>query len=255
VTRQARRTVVLVAVVAALGLAAIGETLRDRRNAPRPLLDPAPARVDTIALECRDCVARRFQRIGGRWVMVAPWSVPADGEAIERVLGLPSTPVRRRFGDAPADPATLGLAPPFATVSLDALRIEFGTTDAIDNLRYVRVRGDVALVPDRVSVVLLGAPERFVDHDPFAGLPGGVAAVDEGGTRWDAAALAALSGWRAEAVVADEFPAAAARVLVVTDGSGGHHRYALLAGDDTRLARETPALHYVLPTGTALPRP
>jgi hypothetical protein len=252
-TRQGRRTTILVAVVVALGLAAIGETLRDRRNALRPLVDPAPRRVAEVALGCAQCTERRFRRIGGHWVMVAPWNVPADVESMERVLGLPATPVRRRFGSARVDPATLGLAPPFATVDLDALRIEFGTTDAIDNLRYVRVGDDVALVPDRVSVVLLAAPERFVDRRPFAGLPGGIAAVEEGDGAWDVDAQAALADWRAGDVVAAHFPAAAARMFTVVDGAGGRHRYALLAGEPARLARETPPLHYALPSGTALP--
>lgn len=252
-TRQGRRTTILVAVVAALGLAAIGETLRDRRNALRPLVDPAPARTAEIVLDCAQCVQRRFRRIGGRWVMVAPWNVPADAASIERVLGLPATPVRRRFGSSRLDPATLGLAPPFARVALDGLHIEFGTTDAIDNLRYVRVGADVALVPDRVSVVLLAAPERFVDRDPFAGLPGGIVAVEEGEAAWDAAARASLAGWRADDVAAGAFPDAAARAFVVVDGSGARHRYALLAGDPPRLAREAPPLHYALPARSVPP--
>ncbi|MCE3004078.1 MAG: DUF4340 domain-containing protein, partial [Xanthomonadaceae bacterium] len=187
-TRQARHTWILVAVVVALGLAAIGETLRDARNAPRPLLADAPKRVDAIELGCANCDApRRFQRVQGRWRLVAPWDVPADLESVERLLGIPAIPVRRRFGDAPAAPESLGFAPPFATVALGATRIEFGTTEAIDQARFVRVGAEIALVPDRISVTLLAPPERFVDRNPFADLRDGLAGVVEGGTPWPAA--------------------------------------------------------------------
>lgn len=255
-TRQARHTWILVAVVAALGLAAIGETLRDRRNAPRPLLAQPSARVDAIELRCASCGgARRFQRVQGRWRMVAPWDVPADAEAIERLLAIPATPVRRRFGDAPADAAALGLAPPFAEVVLGGTRIAFGTTEAIDQARFVRVGGQVALVTDRISVTLLAPPERFVDRNPFADLRDGLAGVVEGGAPWPAPRVAALAAWRAETVEAVPADAPrAGRTLRLRDGGGREHGF-LLAARDGRLMllRDDRPLAWLLPAGTALP--
>jgi hypothetical protein len=255
-TRQARHTWILVAVVAALGLAAIGETLRERRNAPRPLLEDPPARVDAIELRCATCGgARRFQRVQGRWRMVAPWDVSADAASIERLLAIPSIPVRRRFGDAPADAAALGLAPPFAEVVLGGTRIAFGTTEAIDQARFVRVGDEVSLVPDRISVILFAAPERFADRDPFADLRGGLVAVEEAGTAWPAARVAALAAWRAEAVEAlpPDAPRAG-RTLTLRDGAGQAHGF-LLAARDGRYAllRDDRPLAWLMPDGTALP--
>jgi hypothetical protein len=255
-TRQARHTWILVAVVAALGLAAIGETLRDRRNAPRPLLDVVPARIDRIVLECASCgTPRRFQRVQGRWEMTQPWAVPAAAPRIERLLGIPATPVRRRFGAPPADAAALGFAPPFARITLGELPIEFGTTDAIDNARYVRSGDEVALIPDRISVELLAAPERFVDLDPFAGLHGGVVAVEEAGAPWPDARVREFAGWRAEDVVALAADAPqVGRALRVRDGGGREHDY-LLAADGGHLVLQRAALPlgWVLPAGTAAP--
>jgi hypothetical protein len=255
-TRQARHTWILVAVVAALGLAAIGETLRDRRNAPRPLLAQPPARVDAIELRCASCDgARRFQRVQGRWRMVAPWDVPADAETIDRLLAIPSIPVRRRFGDAPADAAALGLSPPFAEVMLGDVRIAFGTTEAIDQARFVRVGDAVSLVPDRISVILLAPPERFADRDPFADLRGGLAAVEEAGASWPAARVAALAAWRAEAVEALPADAPrAGRALTLRDGAGHAHGF-LLATREGRYAllRDDRPLAWLMPAGTSLP--
>lgn len=255
-TRQARHTWILVAVVVALGLAAIGETLRDARNAPRPLVEQPPSRIDTIALECAHCgPPRRLQRVQGRWRLVAPWDVAADAEAVERLLGIPSIPVRRRFGDLPADPAALGLAPPFATVQLGELRIEFGTTEAIDQARFVRVGDAVALVPDRISVTLLAPPERFVDRNPFAELRQGVAAVEEAGAAWPAERVAALAALRAEAVEALPADAPrAGRALRLRDGAGREHGF-LLESRDGRFAlrRDDRPLAWLLPAGSALP--
>jgi hypothetical protein len=255
-TRQARHTWILVAVVVTLGLAAVGETLRDARNAPRPLLAQPPQRIDAIELSCAACAApRRFQRVQGRWRMVAPWDVAADADAVARLLGIPAIPVRRRFGDVPADPAALGLAPPFATVALGATRIEFGTTEAIDQARYVRVGGDVALVPDRISVTLLAPPERFVDRDPFADLRDGLAAVEEGGASWPGERAAALAALRAEAVesIAPDAPRAG-RALVLRDGAGRVHGFLLESrGDRLALRRDDRPLAWLLPAGTPLP--
>lgn len=255
-TRQARHTWILVAVVVALGLAAMGETLRDARNAPRPLLGAPPARIDAIELRCAACDGpRRFRRVQGRWRLVAPWDVAADDEALHRLLEIPSIPVRRRFGDAPADPATLGLAPPFAEVVLGGTRIAFGTTEAIDQARYVRVGDDVALVPDRISVTLLAPPERFVDRNPFADLRDGLASVEEAGAAWPAAKVAALAGWRAESVAALAADAPrAGRALTLRDGAGRTHGFLLEAhADRFALRRDDRPLAWLLPAGTTLP--
>ncbi len=251
-TRQTRQTWILLAVVAALGLAAIGETVRDRRNTPRPLLAD-PVRFDTIALECAQCAPRRFQRVQGRWEMVAPYVVPADPHEIERLLGLATAPVRRRFAIDDVDPVTLGLMPPFAVVQLGSQRIEFGTTDPINHARYVRAGGSVALIADRISVVLLAPPERFVDPGPFAGLRNGVVAIEEAAADWPAAQVQALAALRAEAVRAASEPLAG-RALLVRDGAGRQHRYLLAReGDRILLRREQPPLVYLLPAGTTLP--
>lgn len=255
-TRQARHTWILVAVVVALGLAAMGETLRDARNAPRPLLADAPKRIDAIELACAHCDApRRFQRVQGRWRLVAPWDVPADLESVERLLGIPAIPVRRRFGDAPVAPESLGFAPPFATVALGATRIEFGTTEAIDQARFVRVGEEIALVTDRISVTLLAPPERFVDRNPFADLRDGLAGVVEGDTPWPAVRVAALAAWRAESVEAVPADAPrAGRALRLRDGSGREHDF-LLAARDGRLMllRDDRPLAWLLPAGATLP--
>ena len=255
-TRQARHTWILVAVVAALGLAAIGETQRERRNAPRPLMDPAPAAIETIGLSCASCDGeRRFQRVQGRWRLVAPWDVPADAESVERLLAIPATPVRRRLDGTPADPATLGLAPPFAEVVLGGTRIAFGTTEAIDQARYVRIGDAVSLVPDRISVVLLAPAERFVDRDPFADLQGGLAAVDEAGAPWPASRAAALATWRAETVEAMPADAPrAGRSLRLRDGAGRAHGFLLVAREGRlALLRDDRPLAWVMPAGTAIP--
>ncbi|MFN9730360.1 MAG: hypothetical protein ACK59M_07835 [Pseudomonadota bacterium] len=255
-TRQARHTWILVAVVLALGLAAMGETLRDARNAPRPLLADAPQRVDAIELACASCDApRRFQRVQGRWRLIAPWDVPADLESVERLLGISAIPVRRRFGDVPAAPESLGLAPPLATVALGDTRIEFGTTEAIDQARFVRIGGQVALVTDRISVTLLAPPARFVDRNPFADLRDGLAGVVEGGDPWPAARVAALAAWRAESVEAVPADAPrAGRALRLRDGAGREHGFLLAMREDrVLLLRDDRPLAWLLPAGTTLP--
>jgi hypothetical protein len=217
------------------------------------LFSKSTARVDSIALECAQCPARRFQRVQGRWDMVEPWTVKAEREEIERVLGLASAPVRRRFAPEHVDPAALGFVPPFAVVQLGARRIEFGTTDPINHARYVRSGDTVALIPDRVSVVLLAPPERFVDRAPFADLHAGLAAVEEAGSAWPAARVQALGELRAERVEAGAGPLGG-RLLRVRDAAGRQFTYALDETDGHLVVhREAPRLDYVMAADARLP--
>lgn len=255
-TRQARQTWLLLAAVALLAFAAVAVQWRAQRAAPGPLLVAPPIDIDAIALACAACDGpRRFQRVQGRWRMVAPWDVAADPASIERLLAIPATPVRRRFDALPGDPATLGLAPAFAEVDLDGTRIVFGTTEAIDHARYVRIGDAVALVPDRISVVLLAPAERFVDRDPFADLQRGLVAVTEDDAAWPAARVAALAAWRAEAVeVLAQGATGAGRVLVLRDGTGRDHAFRLVTQHGRpALLRDDRPLAWLMPADAALP--
>jgi hypothetical protein len=249
--RRTRNTWILLAVVVALGLAVMGEVLRQRRTAPQPLLSGAGVRVDEVRVECQSCVPRAFRRVQGRWRMTEPWLVSADQDEVARLLDVAKVPVRRRFEPTLADPKALGFATPFAVLTLGPHRIEFGGTDAIDHWRYVRAGQGVALVRDSVSVQLLAAPERFVDRRATADLREGLAAVIEGSASWPEADRQRLADLHADDVVAHG-DRVAERPLILRDGTGVDHAFGL-THDGTRLLllREQPALAFVVPADIA----
>ncbi|MEO8459223.1 MAG: hypothetical protein ABI451_01735, partial [Dokdonella sp.] len=58
------------------------------------MTDLDPGTVTTLEVRCRSCAARRFEKVDGRWLMRAPYEMPADGDAIRRLLTITRTPVR-----------------------------------------------------------------------------------------------------------------------------------------------------------------
>lgn len=152
--RQTRSLLVLAAVALLLAVLVTLQVRRERAWRPEPLTDIDAQSVKVIEVRCNDCTTRRFERSGETWRMVAPRAAAADPAAIERLLAIAHSPIRKRFEPGALDPAKLGLAPPQAELRLDGTAIAFGTTDAIDGDRYALAGGRVALLPDRFSVTL-----------------------------------------------------------------------------------------------------
>jgi hypothetical protein len=158
--RRTRTRLFLLAMVALLGAAVVAELRREHVLARDPLTAIDPATLRSLAVTCQGCTARRFEKVGGHWMMREPVSQLASDEAVARLAAIASAPVRYRRPAGELDPAKLGLDPPVATLEVDGTLLKFGTTDAIRNDRYVEVGGTIALVPDRFSALLFEAPER-----------------------------------------------------------------------------------------------
>lgn len=153
----------LVGLVALLGAAVYAELKHEERLAPQPLSTLDTAAATQIAVECRGCRARRFERVGGVWLMREPYALAANAESIERLLAIAGAPVRKRLTTG-VDSAKIGLDPPVASIRIGERHIDLGTTDAINGLRYLRHDGTIALVPDRYSAWLLAPPESELDR-------------------------------------------------------------------------------------------
>jgi hypothetical protein len=152
--RRTRSLVLLAATAALLGAAVFAQLRHERAQALDPLTDLDLAAVRTLAVDCRGCTPRRYEKVDGHWRMTAPRVQPADAARIDRLLAIAHAPVRFRHVRSEIDPAKVGLDPPQATLQLDATTLAFGATDAIHGDRYVAVGTTIALVPDRFSAVL-----------------------------------------------------------------------------------------------------
>lgn len=169
-TRETWRTWILVGVVAMLGAGAIAEQARDRRRAPKPLLQLDLSQVHEIERTCGGCERVVLLKRQGAWELTQPYFAPADSRRVAELGAIASAPLRQRLAPAALDPAAIGLAPPTATLKLGARTLEFGTTVPPHQDRYVRVGDVLGLVQDRFSALLTGPPESFVDPRPLAGL-------------------------------------------------------------------------------------
>lgn len=162
--RATRRNLLLLIVIAVLALLIAAQLRSERELAADRILRPAATPVTSIAIDCQQCQARSFELIDGYWWMRSPYALPADDEAIDRLLAIGRQPVRwRDAGDALAL-AALGLQPPLARLQLDGLEISFGHTEAIDGLRYVQVDDRIGRVADHLSLRLQVPPLAELDH-------------------------------------------------------------------------------------------
>ncbi len=157
--KKTRTNVILAAMVVLLGAAAMAEIRREQALMRDPLTSLNPDQITSLAIACQGCTARKFEKVGGHWLMREPKSQPANDKAVARLAAIVRAPVRYRRPAAELDTSKLGLDPPVATLDADGTVLKFGTTDAIRNDRYVEADGTIALVPDRFSALLFATPD------------------------------------------------------------------------------------------------
>jgi hypothetical protein len=157
--RKTRTNVNLLAMDVLLGAAAYAEIRREQTLTSDPLTTLNPDQIRMLAIACQGCTARRFEKVGGHWLMREPKAQAANDRAVARLAAIVRAPVRYRRPAAELDASKLGLDPPVATLDADGTLLKFGTTDAIRNDRYVEAGGTIALVPDRFSALLFATPE------------------------------------------------------------------------------------------------
>ena len=136
--------ILLVAVVVWIGRR---EYLRDP-----PAVSPLdPAAVTRVELDIPPVAPQVFERRDDGWWRVQPSEVRADDARVQRLANLAATPVSRWMTASGIDLAKVGLEHPSATLVLNGVRLDYGGLTAIDELRYVKVGGEVALVPRQYS--------------------------------------------------------------------------------------------------------
>jgi hypothetical protein len=158
--RKTTRSIVFLAALAALLAAFVwAELERERALVPVPLTALDPAAVQRLEVRCTGCRTRRFVRNASGWHMLEPYALPANPDAIARLLAIARTPVRSRLSLRDYDLAKLGLDPAQITLTLDDLTIAIGDGDPIEHDRYVRIGDELLRLPDRFSARLLETPE------------------------------------------------------------------------------------------------
>ena len=113
------------------------------------LTDRAPDSVARLRIERSGQTAVLLEKREGRWLMVEPLSLPANGFRIQTLLEVLGAATERSYRVQDLELARFGLEPPQASLVLDDLRLDFGDTESLSGRRYLRVG-------DRVHLVTIG---------------------------------------------------------------------------------------------------
>ncbi len=162
--RATRTNLILIGVMVALGMATYWQVNREVAHFEPPLSSLDPATIEQVRVACLECPPRRFERVDGHWMMREPYDLPADDAQVARLLSIATSPVRSRRAVSSLDAQKIGLDPALMSLDLDSVHFDFGTTDAFNGDRYVRVGDTIAMAPDRFSPFLIAAPASELDR-------------------------------------------------------------------------------------------
>lgn len=161
-TRRLLLNLVLLLVVA--GLAAFILYPRPKPAPQGVAVAPAVniAGVQHIRIERRGRPPLVFERKNGGWHLSAPISARANPLMMRALLELPRERSAKRYAAAGLDLSQYGLKPPRASIHFGSTRIDLGSDNPINQLRYVLSDGRLYLVTDHLSSLPEGAAANWV---------------------------------------------------------------------------------------------
>ncbi|MGA7801654.1 MAG: DUF4340 domain-containing protein [Gammaproteobacteria bacterium] len=142
--------------------------LQPGKKPPKPAVTVTsikPADITRIELKRADRADLSFERRGAHWYITGKRDLPAAQFAVAGLLRLADQQVSRSYPLSKMDPAQLKLDKPQASVRFNkGPLIQFGTTDAIEGDRYLRVGDRIYLVPDDYQPLVDGSVTTFVSR-------------------------------------------------------------------------------------------
>lgn len=135
---------------------------------PEPVLPPLtsvdPEQVQTLRVVHNNPHEEiNLKRQEGKWFLTTPIHAPASSSAVETLLGIAKTPSHSRYPVQNLDLAKVGLESPKARLYLDKLAIDFGTTEPLNQRRYVLLKDTVHLIDDTFFRTVNSDAPEFVD--------------------------------------------------------------------------------------------
>lgn len=125
------------------------------------------AAVDRISIEHVDADLIVLEKEQGIWRLTAPITARADDFQVGNLLELTSRHAQASYAatDIPFDQA--GLGPPQFRVRFNDVVLNFGTTDPLNNQRYVQVAERVHLIADVAPSTFDANPLDLLDKRPL----------------------------------------------------------------------------------------
>ncbi len=154
----------LLALVSALLMVAYFKPGLETEPEAQPIttqLDPAAATSIHIERQTRAPLA--FSKDGDLWYLETNGRrLPAADFQVRALLRLLKATSLRSYPADTLDLAALGMEPPRATLSINALTIHFGATGALEQKRYARIDDSVYLIDDQYQHLINGEWATFV---------------------------------------------------------------------------------------------
>jgi len=151
----------LIGLVGILVLLAVYEPGLDApKQLPRLTAIEGPA-VKAITVTRKDDEAIMLAKEGERWMMRAPYSVPANPGRVQSILGFLEGTSQASFPTQGHDLKRFGLAEPKVRMEVDADVFAFGDTSPMNGQRYVLYKDRVHLTMDALYDQLLAEGRRY----------------------------------------------------------------------------------------------
>ena len=124
-----------------------------------PITAIAPQDITSIAItgKQRQLV---FNKDRQTWLLQSAPEKSIDQESIEKLLGILKTHSYRQFEKSEANLSAFALNTPLYQLKLDELLIHFGSTDPVQDLRYILLEDKIHLINDMYLQFFL-ADENF----------------------------------------------------------------------------------------------
>ena len=106
-----------------------------------------------------------FKKTSDGWVMLKPYSLPANTFRIDSILEILSTVSYSQNNLEKLDLTTFGLTKPLATITFNnKTRLHFGHNKSLKNHRYIQIGSILHLTADTFFYQLAAKPESYINH-------------------------------------------------------------------------------------------
>lgn len=103
-----------------------------------------------------------FGKTGNTWTIDREPALPADEFQVRALLRLAGQAAVRSYPVGELELPRLALDPPYATVTLDGIEVDFGSLEPLEELRYARVGDHVHLISDMYQHLIEADYTQFV---------------------------------------------------------------------------------------------
>lgn len=135
----------------------------DDEPIPTPLTDIQSESINRISIQHEDKPSIRIEKTNSDWQMIKPYQAPAHPNRIESILGLLSIETSNQLDIADVDLAQLELETPGVTLQLNDHVFAFGSTNPLDQSRYILFNNKIYTITDQLYYQLTTNESFFIN--------------------------------------------------------------------------------------------